>query len=156
MAITLKNYTTEVPASKSQAMITQLLIDFGARDIATSFNDSGRLIAIRFIVEISGDRLPFSLPVDVTAVYIWLKKQRKTTTTAAQEKKLLEQAERVAWKNCYEWTYQQLVQIELGQMEKLEALLYRYYDQTTGQTYFQKLKSTNFTALLEAPKNEPK
>jgi hypothetical protein len=152
MAIKLKNQRTTIQAEKSIEMIRKLLIGFGVRDIAESRNDSGKLVAFRFILEVDGLKLPFQLAVNVTAVFLWLKKQkpqpRQVVRPTDRDDLVLEQAEKIAWKNAYEWLFHQLNQIELGQMEKVEAFMSNFYNYNTGQTFYQSMKALEFKPIL--------
>src|ERR1044072_9428600 len=152
MAIKLKNQRTTIQAEKSIEMIRKLLIGFGVRDIAESRNDSGKLVAFRFILEVDGLKLPSQLAVNVTAVFLWLKKQkpqpRQVVRPTDRDDLVLEQAEKIAWKNAYEWLFHQLNQIELGQMEKVEAFMSNFYNYNTGQTFYQSMKALEFKPIL--------
>ena len=75
MAINIKNYTTEVAASKSIEGIERLLIDFGATNIMKEYGSGGRITTISFIIVIENMRLPFRLPAKVQEVFVWLKKE---------------------------------------------------------------------------------
>jgi len=144
MTINIKNYTTEVAASKSIEGIERLLIDFGATNIMKEYGPGGRVTQISFIVVVENMRLPFRLPAKVKEVYIWLKKkfpQRKDAT-------LLEQAERVVWKQLWDWVHITLSGIQLEQLETLEALFPYLYEIEKNQTYYQRIKQAKFKALL--------
>ncbi|MFT3704687.1 MAG: hypothetical protein QM802_20145 [Agriterribacter sp.] len=140
----IKNYTTEVPAVRSIAAIEQLLVGFGSTNIMKEYGPAGRVAAISFMVEMDGMKLPFQLPVKVQDCYVWLKKRKAKTN----DKTLLEQAERIAWKQMHELIHIQLSHIELNQAEKLELFLPYLYDVSKRETYYQKVKSGGFKALL--------
>lgn len=143
MAINIKNYTTEVAASKSIEGIERLLIDFGATNIMKEYGPGGRITTISFIIVVENMRLPFRLPAKVQEVYVWLKKkfpQRKDAT-------LLEQAERVVWKQLWDWVHITLSGIQLEQLETLEALFPYLYEIDKQQTYYQRVKAGNFKLL---------
>lgn len=142
----LKNYTTEVTAAKSIDAIERLLIDFGATNIMKEYSADRKIESISFIVECKDMKLPFRLPAKTKAIYKWLKKKRPNT----QEKTLMEQAERICWKQMWEWIYINLCLIELEQVEKLEALFPYLYDVQARQTWFEKTAKENFKALLPA------
>lgn len=149
MAINLKNYTTEVAATKSIEMIEKLLVDFGAFNIMKEYTEMKPLVgrrcsSISFIIEVDGMRLPFKLPTKVEQTAKWLRKQKPNST----DKTILEQSERIAWKQQYEILHLQLGQIIMGQLEKLEALFPYLLSTAENKTYYQKLKEGNFKALL--------
>jgi hypothetical protein len=143
----LKNYTTEVPASRSIEYIERLLVEFGATNIMKDYKQ-GNCAAISFMIEMNGMRLPFRLPAKVNECFLWLKKKKPNS----KDQVLIAQAERICWKQMHEWVYLQLSLIELDQLEKLEAFFPYLYDITKQETYFEKIKSGGFKALLPAAK----
>ncbi len=138
----LKNYTTEVPATKSIDMIERLLVDFGAFNIMKEYTQ-GKCSALSFIIEVDGVRMPFKLPANVPNVAKWLRKQRPQSS----DKTIWEQAERIAWKQQFEILHLQLGQIEMTQMERLEVFFPFLYDIAQNQTYYEKIKAGGFKAL---------
>jgi hypothetical protein len=145
----LKNYTTEVPASRSQDYIERLLVEFGASNIMKEYAElmnlpGKRCTTISFIVEIDGYKLPFRLDAKVTNVATWLRNKKPKSTS----KTINEQAERIAWKQQYELLHLQLGQIEMTQLEKLEVFFPYLYDIQNNKTYYEKVKEGNFKALL--------
>ena len=143
MAINLKNYTTEVPAARSIEKIENILVEFGATNIMKEYGPGGKCEALSFIVAVEGMKLPFRLPVKVENAYVWLKNKKPQTS----DKTLWAQAERMVWKQQYEWVFLQLSMIELDQAEKLELLLPYLYDVQKQETYYQKLKQGGFKML---------
>lgn len=75
--MSLKNYTTEVPASRSIGYIEQLLVDFGSTNIMKEYGPTGRVAALSFIVEMDGMKLPFRLPAKVQECFTWLRKKKR-------------------------------------------------------------------------------
>jgi hypothetical protein len=139
----LKNYTTEVPASRSIEYIERLLVSFGASNIMKQY-ENGMCIAISFIIEMDGMKLPFRLPGKADKVYQWLRKKKPNS----KDQTLKEQAARIAWKQQHEWVHLQLSMIEIEQAEKLELFFPYLYDVQSNETYYEKLKQGNFKALL--------
>lgn len=140
----LRNYTTEVPASKSINNIEELLVNFGARNIMKEYSPTGKVEAISFIMEIDNMKLPFRIPGKVKNGYMWLRKKYPR----ASDKILLERAERMVWKQQYDWVHMQFSQIELDQMEKMEAFFPFLYDVQKRVTYYDNVKAGGFKALL--------
>ena len=146
----LKNYTTEVPASRSQDYIEKLLVEFGASNIMKEYADLANLpgkrcTTISFIIEIDGYKLPFRIDAKVINVAAWLRRKKPNSTT----KTIHEQAERIAWKQQYELLHLQLGQIEMTQLEKLEVFFPYLYDVQNQKTYYEKVKEGNFKALMD-------
>ncbi len=144
----LKNYTTEVPASRSIDNIIKLLVEFGARNIMQEYNDQQKCISVSFILEMQGMKLPFKMPAKVKNCFVWLKKKKPNSKDAL----LLQQAERIAWKQMHEWVYLQLCAIELDQLESLEAFFPYLFDIKDNKTYYERLKAGKFVALLPSSK----
>lgn len=144
MAINLKNYTTEVPASRSIENIEKLLVQFGATNTMREYDPQANVAAISFILDMDGMKLPFRLPAKPERVFKWLKRQKPNAT----EKTISEQSIRIAWKHQHELLHLQLTSIELEQVEKLEALFPYLYDVNKKETYYEKLKAGGFKALL--------
>jgi len=154
MAINLKNYTTEVPADRSISYIEKLLVEFGALNIMKEYQPLPPLpgsycSSISFIVEMDGYKLPVKLPANVLKVMEWLKKKKPS----ASPKNLAEQSLRIAWKQQYEILHLQLGQIEMNQIEKLEVFLSYLYDIDKNKTYYEKIKSGGFKALMPSVGN---
>lgn len=145
----LKNYTTEVQATKSIDLIEKLLVDFGASNIMKEYNEiipltGKRCSSISFIVEVEGMKLPFKLPANIDKIIKWLKKKKPNS----QPKTIAEQSEKIAWKQQYELLHLQLGQIEMNQLEKLEVFFPYLYDVNKQQTFYQQVKANGFKALL--------
>lgn len=154
MAVKLKNYSTEVPAIRSIENIEKLLVDFGAKNTMKEYAPIKDLpgqfcIAISFIIEIEGMKLPFKLPAKIHNVIKWLKGQRPKSS----EKAIAEQAMRIAWKQQHEILHLQLGQIEMDQIEKLEMLFPYLYDIKTNKTYYEQVKAGGFKALMPSANN---
>jgi hypothetical protein len=98
----MKNYTSEVPPAKSIDQIEQLLIAFGARQIARDYNGAREIIALSFSIKNNETECPIyvRMPADPEGAFNVLKSNyrkpdllRKTQIDA-----LKEQAKRTAWK----------------------------------------------------------
>lgn len=139
----LKNYRTEVPASRSIEAIERLLVGFGSTNIMKEYGPGGSIDAISFLVNMDGMILPFRLPARVDKCCSWLRKKKPK----APIKTVMAQAERICWKQIYEWVQLQLSMIELEQAEKLEMFFPFLYDVAKRENYYQKLKAENFKQL---------
>lgn len=148
MGIKLKNYTTEVAASRSIELIEKLLVDFGATNIMKEYEElkplPGRVcVSLAFVIEVEGIRTPIKLPANVGGVARWLRKQKPSSS----DKIVCEQAYRIAWKQQYEILYLQLSKVETQQRELLSVFLPDAYDVANNVTFYQKLKSGGFKQL---------
>ena len=139
----LKNYTTEVPASRSIEAIEKLLFEFGATNVMKTA-EAGKVRSISFIVDVDGHKLPFRLPGKVKEAFTWLRRKKPNS----KDETILAQAERMVWKQLHEWVHLQLSQIELSQMERLEAFFPYLYDVQSEETYFERVKKGGLQNLL--------
>ena len=149
--MTIKNYTSSVPAARSVQYIENKLVVHGAKQIMKEYDKDNRLSSICFIIDVNGQEMPFKLPAKMEQCQAILTSRRKKIT-GESEKRDREQAERTAWKLLSDWTDIQMSLIELGQVDLLEIFLPYVYDVERKQTYYEVLKEKRFKGLLEAPK----
>lgn len=142
----LKNYTSEVPAITSMGRIEKCLVEAGATDISKKYED-GVCRAIRFRMPVNSIPLFFELPAKVDACFkvMWADISRPRPDT---RKKIEQQAERTAWKIVSDWVEVQMSMIRLEQAEALQVFLPYVWDPASEQTFYDKLKQTNYKALL--------
>lgn len=143
MPINLKNYTTEVPASRSIDNIERLLMQFGASHIMKEI-ENGSVVAISFRINVNKMPVAIKLPAKVKNIDAWLKQKKPSM----QPKNRGEHAACIAWKQQYELLFLQLSMVEMDQMELLEALLPNAYDIKNNETFYEKTKKQNFQPLL--------
>lgn len=140
----LKNYTTKIPAYQSVNQIKKMLIDYGANGIMEEYGDNKKISGICFILDVDGFKLPFKLPAKEDGIYRWLLKKHKNKS----EDDLRKQAERVCWKQMYEWVHIQLSLVELDQAAPLEVFFPYLYDRSKNESYYQKAVSNGIQKLL--------
>lgn len=95
----IKNYTSQVPASRSIKRIEDMLIVHGARNILKTYDDDGQLSGICFQLAVDGQVIPFKLPARIENIERLLNAQIKRPTNATYER-IKAQAARTAW-NCF-------------------------------------------------------
>lgn len=156
----IRNYTSSVPVERSVAFIEAKLSAFGANQILKKYDPkTRRLAALCFILDLSGREVPFKLPARIPQVEKRMLDERMrsrrspTPLNDDARARLLEQAERTAWKILAEWVDMQLTLIELDQVKFIEMFMAFVYDPEKDQTYFERLDSTGFRALLPPPKS---
>ena len=99
----IKNYTTEVPASRSIAAIQDALVKHGATGIQMKFEQgTGRVDAIIFQLPINDTVMHFLLPVQ------WRRFQKVLEKPRVRGKVQEDYAYRVAWRNIHDWVMAQL------------------------------------------------
>lgn len=143
----LKNYTSQVAASRSVAWIEQQLVKHGAKQILKQYDD-GILSGICFMINIDGQEMPFKLPAKVRECQLVLEQNLGRRARPETRKKLREQAERTAWKILFDWVGSQMAMIELAQVELMEIFLPYLYDAAKDLTYFQMVKEKSYKGLL--------
>lgn len=146
----MKNYTSSVNPAKSIAAIEQLLIGAKALGISKEYA-SGKVTAISFAIRHHADAAPVTirLPANLDAVHRVLMKQvkRPDRNTSA---KVMEQAERTAWRLLHDWVAVQLSLIEIQQVDLLQVFL--PYVWNGKQTVYQAMLETRSPALGYKPK----
>jgi len=132
----LKNYTSQVAASRSIMWIEDKLARHGARQILKDYTPQGRVCSIAFIIESKGAELPFKLPARIEACEKVLRSKVKRPNVRTY-KRIAEQAERTAWKILADWVDAQMAMIELAQVDLLEVFLPYLFDRSKQQTFYQ-------------------
>lgn len=141
----IKNYTSEVPASRSITNIQNLLVAKGAEKIMFDYND-GKPVGMMFLIPTAKGKLPVQLPARVANV---AKIMYETNYPNQSQEK---QAERTAWKNLHDWVDAQLALIETD-MVKLEEVFLPYIVMGSKGTVFEHFQSGNLQ-LGEGGQNE--
>lgn len=145
----LKNYTSTVPANTSMGRIQNTLVQAGATDISMKYDpETKTCIAITFRMIIAG-QMPmfFKLPAKVEPCFNVLYKEVKRPQPDTK-KRIMEQAERTAWKIVSDWVEIQLSMILMEQAEPMQVFLPFVYDPAREQTFFEMIKEGGYKALL--------
>lgn len=144
----IKNYTSTVPMVNSIARIEHRLVQGGVTIISKDYEDS-KPKGMIFQISNNGMPMTFKLPAKADKVFEWMRKRRSKPPTKAQIVGLKAQADRTAWKILSDWIDIQISLIELDQAEAIEIFLPYAYDGNTDQTFFEKLKESNFKLLSD-------
>jgi hypothetical protein len=142
----LRNYTSVVPAAKSQASIEQLLVQAGATTISKFYDESQRCEGFFFQLKVGPHLLVFKLPANAELVF-QLFVRRAVRLDARKRAQLRAQAERTAWRTLFEWVQMQLDMIALKQVDILQVLLPYQYDQATSSTLYERVVKSNLNLL---------
>lgn len=146
----LKNYTSTIPASTSMARIQKALVEAGATDISMKFDQETKAcIAITFRMVIS-PQMPmfFQLPAKIEPCFKVLFAEVKRPQPDTR-KRIMEQAERTAWKIVSDWVDIQLSMILLEQAEPLQVFLPYVFNPETNKTFFETMKNGEFKLLQD-------
>ena len=145
----LKNYTSDVPASRTIARIEELLAKAGVNGVNKIFT-SGRVASLTFSVTLPhAQTLTIRLPANVESVFSALRKTVKRPR-AGTDQRLLDQAERTAWKLMQDWVEVQLSLIAMNQAEFLQVFLPYVHD--GRRSFYDALRGDGFKALMPAKK----
>ncbi len=144
----IKNYTSEVDASKSMANIEKVLVEIGASNINKNYTDkicTG--ITFLFFDMNMKQILAFHLKAQVEECFniLWKEKIRKTPD---QKQACMIQANRTAWKILSDWAEIQCSMILLGQATTLQMFLPFVYDTKNNETLYDKIAAGKMDKLL--------
>lgn len=140
----LKNYTSEVPASSSIDRIEKRIVDMGATSIAKQYDENKKLTGITFCFLVNGNTVAFAMPANIDKVFavFW-----KGASHRANKDKLMQQAERTAWKNVAEWVEIQCSLIMMQQAEFLQVFMPYAIMPGTGRSMYQALQDSGMKLL---------
>ncbi len=141
----LKNYTSDVPSSKSIMKIEQLLVQVGAKNINKEY-ENGVLKALIFLVDINIQTLVFKVPAKIEVVEKVLKKNIKRPRAGTWDK-IATQAEKTAWKIVCDWVEIQCTMIHLEQAELAEVFLPYAFNPDTNSTLWDRIKQSDLKLL---------
>lgn len=153
----LKNYTSGIHQDTTIARIERLLVDAGATGIAKEYTN-GQVSALMFQIAYSPEALPMTvkLPANLEACVEFFWKEHCRTRSVHSRKTredFIEQGTRTAWKIQQDWCEVQVSLIRLKQQEVMQAFLPYAWDGSA--TFYERIKSTGFRAMLPAPKAQP-
>lgn len=143
----LKNYTSSMPVEKSIAKIEKVLVGIGAKNINKEYLDGG-IIGIKFLIDVKGNTVAFSLPAKVNAIFdvMW---RARTQRTDKQRKGVVQQAEMTAWKIVCDWVEIQASMIYLEQADVMQ-IFFPYAMISPSQTFYEKfIDNGGFRQLQE-------
>lgn len=133
----IKNYTTTVPANRSIEEIQTALVKHGATGVLYEYEQgTGRIVALKFVLPVEGNKVGFSLPVNWRLFQAVLKKD--------QVKRWNEEdyCYRVAWRNIRDWVLAQLALYET-QIVELPQVFLPFAVGRNGQTLYEQVTSGN-------------
>lgn len=128
----LLNYTTSVPVSRTIGQVQGLLVEAGARQIMTRYDDVGSPIGLAFAVETLHGPRSFSLPVNASRVQAVLAREGVQPRFSTAE-----HAERVAWRIVKDWLEAQLAIIRTEMVTLDQVMLPYMQDGVDGRTIYE-------------------
>lgn len=140
--------TTQIPAEKTAQEIHSLLVQAGARQVLTEYNDKREITGIHFIMAVNNQQIPFKMPVRTETLLIYFsKKARKTGYyNSAKQQAVMDKAKRVAWRQLLRWIEAQLAFIDSGMAETAEVFM-PYVQVAPNETLYQRAVTQGFERL---------
>lgn len=129
--MTLLNYTTKVPASRTIGEIERIIVRAGARQVLTDYGPSGAPVGVAFSIDTPHGIRRYHLPVDVAAVQQVMRNDREIPPRYRTP----EQAERVGWRILKDWIEAQLA-IVATQMVSFDQVMLPYMSAGEGVTVY--------------------
>jgi hypothetical protein len=129
--VALLNYTSTVPVGRTIGQVQGLLVEAGARQVMTSYDDFGRATGIGFTVQTAHGPRTFMLPVNSDRVEVVLKRDKVPPRYSTPE-----HAERVAWRIVKAWVEAQLAIIRT-EMVTLDQVMLPYMRGDDGRTVYE-------------------
>lgn len=147
--MTLKNYTSMVPASTTISYIEAYLAQCGVTGISKQY-DNGIPTAIFFHIEFAPNRYTIRLPAKIAEVQeqLWQDYCAATRRPRKTKEDFADQAMRTAWKIQQDWVQVQMSLIKLKQADFRELFMAFLWD--GKQSYYQSLSSGGFKQLPQS------
>ncbi len=131
--MSLKNYTTKVPANRSVQEIQEMLQKGGATCVVLEYEKgTGRIGGLAFKMEIGGKTVVFSLPIKWRQAGEVM--QREGNPKAYDD----DYNYRVGWRIVRNWLEQQMALIEI-EMVQMQEIFLPYAVQRDGKTLYENL-----------------
>lgn len=108
----IKNYSTEVPPSKTAGEISGFLAARGARRIQIEYDGWGEPCALSFAAQLDNQAFAYRLPVRPQAVL-----EKLAADKAPPKYRTLDQARRIAWRIVKDWLMAQFALVDAGGAE---------------------------------------
>lgn len=144
----IKNYSTKESADRSIEKIRIMLVSHGATGLLYEYEqETGRIDALKFMIEIRGNRVGFSLPVNWRLFQAVLKRQGIRRWDDE------EYCYRVAWANLRDWVDSQMALLETKMVEMPQLFLPFAMDRD-GRTLYEKVTEGKFLLDRSSDKGE--
>lgn len=147
----IKNYTSGIAVETTIARIEQKLAAIGATGIMKLFSPDKKVSSLVFQMPDGNRKFNIKVPANVKACFDAMWKDHCIHTRQQREgtkARILDQAERTAWKLVQDWIEVQVSMIVMKQAESLEVFMPYIWD--GRQTYFEYSRAQQFKALPEA------
>lgn len=148
--MSLKNYSTEIPTSKTIMEIEDILSKHRATDIWKQYDSNQNIVALNFVVNTEFGKMPFKLPVNVEAVRQILINEKRNRRIELSKRQVqdYQTAQRIAWRIMKDWIDAQMALVDIA-MVKLEQVFLPYaYDFNKEQSLYESFKERKFAGML--------
>lgn len=127
----IKNYTSQVPANRSINEIQDSLVKHGATGFMLQYEQgTGRICALKFLLQLEENKITFQLPVDWRAFQRVLKHQEVRRWDDEDF------CYRIAWRNIRDWVLAQMALFET-QMVTIPQIFLPFATNKNGKTFFE-------------------
>jgi hypothetical protein len=152
----LKNYTSSVPVSQTIARIEAVLIRCEVSGITKEYGQGGKIVALRFHVDLDGRTFTIRLPAyrERALEALWANYLESHTSMSSWDSRrktkesFEDQAERTAWKIVQDWVEVQMSMIATKQAQFTEVFMPYLWDSKSKKTVFQLATENNYAGLL--------
>lgn len=147
--------TTTIPAERTAQEIHALLVEAGARQVLTEYNDKREITGIHFIMNVNNQSIPFQMPVRTEKLFDHFKAKRNKSRGHSKPslEVVLDKAKRVAWRQLLRWIEAQLAFIDSGMADTAEVFM-PYLQTGPNETLYQRAISQGFERLALPAKSE--
>lgn len=149
--MSLKNYSTKIPANQTITEIEASLIHHGATDLWKQYDGSKNITSLTFAVITEHGKIPFKLSINIEAVRQIIAEQHKKGKArgiSQGQATDLEHARNVGWRILKDWMDAQMALVEVGMRKLEQVFLADIWDARTSMTYFEVLSEKKFAGML--------
>ena len=129
--MSIANYSTDVPVSRTLGHVMGMLAAAGASSITQHVGEDKAIIGIDFAIQTESGWQGYRMPVRIDAVHAVLRADRLPPRQQTRE-----HAARVAWRIAHDWLRAQIALIE-ADMASLPEVMFPYARLGDGQTAFE-------------------
>lgn len=142
----IKNYTSQVDASRSLELIERTLVKAGATHVSRWYV-KGEIAGVLFSIQVDENTLQFKMPAKIDNVFnaLWAEVLRPVS---GSKERTLEQAKRTTWKILLDWVQAQMALIEMDQVKAQEVFMPYLYDARSDKTLFEYWEGHAYKGLL--------
>lgn len=134
----IKNYTSKMPVAQSLVLIQESLVSHGAIGFMCEYEKgTGRIEAVKFLMEINDNKIGFSLPVN------WRKFQAALKRENVNRWDEEDYCYRVAWANLRDLVLAQMAYVETEMIEIPQMFLGHAIGKN-GKTLYESVLSGQF------------